>query len=89
MFTDILKKYPSESFGIIYDNLTDIIFELNANSAYKIARKGMELFSDPRITSIFLINPSAHEEKVIHSIRGLFSNQIQYGDHGVSGTKFE
>ena len=89
MFTDILKKYPSEPFSIIYDNLTDVIFELNANTAYKIVRKGMELFSEPRITSIFLINPSAHEEQVIHSIRGLFSNQIQFGENGVSGTKLD
>ena len=73
--------------NIVYDSLTDLILSTQPQSAYLFVRNSLKLMSDPRITALFLLNPSAHEEKDVYGLRGLFSSRIVYGKDGVSSLK--
>lgn len=88
MFSSILDRRREGALSLVYDNLTALVLELNPQAAYKSAQKAMQLLSEHRITAIFLLNPSAHEAKDVHSLRGLFSNQVVYGKQGLVSVKF-
>jgi DNA-binding response OmpR family regulator len=88
MLSPIIKKYPKESISLVYDSLTDFVLLTNPKSAYGFAQDSLKLLSDPRITAIFLLNPSAHEQLVASSFRGVFSNQIVYGKDGIINIRF-
>ena len=73
--------------NIIYDSLTDLILSTQPQSAYLFVRNSLKLMSDPRITALFLLNPSAHEQKDVYGLRGLFSSRIVYGKDGIDSLK--
>jgi archaellum biogenesis ATPase FlaH len=73
---------------MIYDSLTDLALVADPRTAYKFALNALRQLSDPKVTVIFLLNPSAHESKDVSSLRGLFSNQVVYGKEGISSVKF-
>ena len=87
MISSILSQNPKGPLNLIYDSLTDLILSTQPQSAYLFVRNSLKLMSDTRITSLFLLNPSAHEEKDVYGLRGLFSSRIVYGQEGVSSLK--
>ncbi|MGB6679687.1 MAG: response regulator [Candidatus Bathyarchaeia archaeon] len=87
MMSSIISENPKGPLNLIYDSLTDLILSTQPQSAYLFVRNSLKLMSDPRITSLFLLNPSAHEEKDVYGLRGLFSSRIVYGKDGVSSLK--
>ncbi len=56
-------------------------------TAYGFARNAIELLSKPTATAIFLLNPSAHDQKDTYSLRGLFSSQATYGKQGITNVR--
>ena len=78
----ILEKYSGQPLSLIYDSLTDLALSTNSQAAYKFASSAIERLSDPKITAIFLLNPAAHDQKDVYSLKGLFSNQATYGKQG-------
>jgi len=89
MLSSILAQYPKGHLNLVYDSLTDLILSTNPQAAYKFMRNSLKLLADPRFTAIFLLNSSAHQEREVNSIRGLFSNQIVYGKQGASRVKID
>lgn len=87
MISSIISDNPKGPLNLIYDSLTDLILSTQPQSAYLFVRNSLKLMSDTRITSLFLLNPSAHEEKDVYGLRGLFSSRIVYGKEGVSSLK--
>jgi CheY-like chemotaxis protein len=87
MLSPILEKYRETSLGLIYDNLTDLALSTNPQTSYKFASSCIGRLFDPRITAIFLLNPTAHDQKDIYSLKGLFSSQVTYGKQGVTSVK--
>jgi DNA-binding response OmpR family regulator len=75
MLSTIKEEHPQGPLNIIYDSLTDL---------YRFTREALRLLSDNRITSIFLLNPIAHDPKEANSLRSLFNNRIYYGKEGPS-----
>lgn len=84
MFSPLLDKHREGPLSIVYDSLTDLVLLTDAQSAYKFVQNSMTLLSDPRITVLSLFNPTAHEQRDVYSLRGLFSNQVVYGKEGIS-----
>ena len=84
MVSGILEKYPEGSLILVYDSLTDLVLSTDSQTAYKLAQNALGLLSEPRITALFLLNPSAHEQKDVSSMRGLFNSQLVYGKHGIT-----
>jgi hypothetical protein len=88
MLSSILEDHQERPLNMVYDSLTDLALSVDPRTAYRFALNAIRQLSDPRVTAIFLLNPSAHEPKDVSSLRGLFSNQLVYGKEGVSSVKF-
>jgi hypothetical protein len=88
MLSSILDDHQERPLNIVYDSLTDLALSADPRTAYKFALNALRQLSDPEVTALFLLNPSAHEPKDVSSLRGLFSNQIVYGKEGISSIKF-
>jgi len=88
MLSSILDDRQERPLNMIYDSLTDLALVADPRTAYKFALNALRQLSDPKVTVIFLLNPSAHESKDVSSLRGLFSNQVVYGKEGISSVKF-
>jgi hypothetical protein len=88
MLSSILDDHQERPLSIVYDSLTDLALSADPRTAYKFALNALRQLSDPEVTALFLLNPSAHETKDVSSLRGLFSNQIVYGKEGISSIKF-
>ncbi len=56
---------------------------------FRFAQNSLQLLSQPRITALFLLNPSAHESREVASLRGIFSNLTVYGEEGLTAVKLE
>jgi hypothetical protein len=48
----------------------------------------LETLDEPRITAVFLINPSAHDPKEVATVQGAFSHQLIYEKRGVTVARF-
>jgi DNA-binding response OmpR family regulator len=88
-FQKTLNEYSRGPISLVFDSLTDLALaeqsETNAyKGMYKFAKDSLQTLNDPRITALFLFNPSAHDPKDVASLRGLFNNQLVYEKRGVS-----
>jgi heme exporter protein D len=88
MLSSILEDHQERPLNMVYDSLTDLALSADPRIAYKFALNALRQLSDPKVTAVFLLNPSAHEPKDVSSLRGLFSNQLVYGKDGISSIKF-
>jgi len=88
MLSSILEDHQERPLNMIYDSLTDLALSADPRTAYKFALNALRQLIDPKVTAVFLLNPSAHEPRDVSSLRGLFSNQLVYGKEGISSVKF-
>ena len=84
----ILKENSEGPLSLVIDSLTDLAMTDEPKKLYKFIQSAMEILDDPRITAVFLLNPSAHDPKDIASVRGAFTNQLGYGREGVTIARF-
>jgi hypothetical protein len=89
MLSSITNKHADKPLSLVYDSLTDLALSVDSQTAYKFARKALELIAEPRITALFLLNSSAHEQRDIYSLKGLFSNQLAYGKQGITNVRVQ
>jgi hypothetical protein len=87
MLSPILEKHRERSLSLVYDCLTDLALSTDMKTAYGFARNAIELLSKPTATAIFLLNPSAHDQKDAYSLRGLFSSQATHGKQGITNVR--
>ena len=79
----ILQQYKKGHLTLIFDSISDLALSADPQTAYKFTRNALELLSEPRITALLLLNPSAHEPKDVQSLRGLFNNILSYNNEGI------
>ena len=87
MMSSVLEDHHERPLDMVYDSLTDLSLSADPRTAYKFTLNALRQLSDPKVTALFLLNPSAHEPKDVNSLRGLFSNQLVYGKEGISTVK--
>jgi len=87
MVSSILERHQKKSVSLVFDSLTNLAISTSPQNAYKFAENAVELLTEPRITAVFLLNPSAHEARDVASLRGLFSSHLSYDREGVVGVK--
>jgi len=88
MLSPILDDHPDRPLDLVYYSLTDLALSADSRTAYGFAVNSIRQLSDPKVTAIFLLNPSAHEPRDVSSLRGLFSNLVTYGKEGMTPVKF-
>ncbi len=75
-----LKANLSSQITLVFDVLSDLIFSYGNSKAYQFLIESLELTSEHRVSCIYLLNASAHDPKIVSSIKGLFS--IHVGNSG-------
>jgi hypothetical protein len=82
-----LKACPHDVVNVIFDNLSDLVLSIGFEKTYHFTKYATEILASSRITALFLLNTSAHDPEVVHSLRSLFNNQISFGKRGIQTVK--
>jgi hypothetical protein len=82
-----LKACPHDVVNVIFDNLSDLVLSIGFEKTYHFTKYATEILASSRITALFLLNTSAHDPEVVHSLRSLFDNQISFGKRGIQTVK--
>jgi hypothetical protein len=77
-----IPKGDEKTINVLFDNLSDIILRCGFEKTYKFMRLLLEAISSPKTTALFVFNPTAHDQTVSSSIRGLFKNKLAYTKSG-------
>lgn len=90
-FSAILKEHPDGPLNIVFDSITSLALEekFDETTMFSFAQNSLQVLAPPRITALFLLNPSAHEPREIASLRGVFSNLTVYDEEGLTAVKLE
>lgn len=83
VITPILNEYDEGNLALVYDNISDHALSSGFDVAYGYLRNVLGLVEENRITALFLLNQKAHEEREVASFRGLFSEQLYFGEKGI------
>lgn len=78
-----VKNHPDGNFNLVFDNLTSLILQVGFEKTYNFVRYTLEMLSSINATAIFLLNPNAHDKKIVSSLRSLFSNQVTFEKGGL------
>ena len=82
MLSELLKE-KKEPVGLVYDNITDLVVAKGVQAAHQYLQNSFALLAVQPTTAIFLFNPSAHDQTVTHSLRGLFGSRAVYDKEGL------
>lgn len=82
-----MLKDKTRNMCLVYDNLSDLIFSVGFEKTYAFTKYVIEMLAGSETIALFLINPQAHDSKIVSSIRGLFTDQITYEKEQIEITK--
>jgi hypothetical protein len=82
-----LKANPHDIINVIFDNLSDLVLSIGFEKTYHFTKYATEILASSGVTALFLLNASAHDSEVVHSLRSLFDNQICFGKEGIQTVK--
>jgi len=82
-----LKAHPEMNSNIAFDNLSSLILLNGFEKTYGFLRYALELLALENATSLFLLDPRAHDVEVASAFRSLFSDQITFGKEGLRVVK--
>jgi hypothetical protein len=87
IFDKTLKAHPQGVVNVVFDSLSDLVFIVGFEKTYRFMRYAVEMLASPRNTVLFLLNQHAHDPQVMSGLRGLFSDQISFGEEGIQTVK--
>jgi hypothetical protein len=82
---EISKKEPYA--GIVFDNVSDMVFILGFDTAYKFLRHVIDILSTSNNPAVLLLNQSAHNEEVKAAFEALFKTIMTAGKKIMSSLK--
>lgn len=83
MLSELLKE-KKMPVGLVFDNITDLVVAKGVQAAYQYLQNAFGFLTTRLTTALFLFNPSAHDQTVTHSLRGLFGSRAVYGKEGLA-----
>jgi hypothetical protein len=87
VFDKTLKAHPQGVINVVFDSLSDLVLSVGFEKTYRFMRYSVEILASPRNTVLFLLNQNAHDPKVASGLRGLFSDQVSFGEEGIRTVK--
>ena len=78
----IQESHQGKTLNLLFDNVSDIVFRCGIDKTYKFFRMLLEALSSSQTTALFVFIPTAHDQEVSSSIRGLFQTQLDYRKDG-------
>lgn len=84
MVSSIVERHRQGRLNLVYDNLSELLRLSDVQTTLEFAQNAVQLLSDPRATSIFLLNPSVLDPEDVYRLRNLFSTYATYGKQGIT-----
>jgi hypothetical protein len=60
---------------------------MGQEKSFIFLRHALDMLSSEKITGLFLLNTSAHDQKTVSVLRSLFHNQLAYRKEGLQAVK--
>lgn len=76
------EAHSQKTVNLLFDNMSDIVLRCGFDKTYKFTRLLLEALSSSGTTALFVFIPTAHEQEVSSSFRGLFHTQLAYTKEG-------
>jgi len=79
----VLETYVDTNVCFVFDILSELLMTTTPERTFTFLRHALDMLSSKKITSLFLLNTTAHEPQVVSQLRTLFSNQLTYDKNGL------
>ncbi|RLI44148.1 hypothetical protein DRO69_08035 [Candidatus Bathyarchaeota archaeon] len=83
----ILETYESTNVCFVFDILSELLMTTTLESTFTFMHHALDMLSSEKTTSLFLLNASAHDDKVVSRLRSFFSDQLIYDSNGLKVVK--
>jgi len=83
----VLETYADANVCFVFNILSDLLTTIGRERTFTFLRHALDMLSSEKITSLFLLNTSAHQTEVVSRLRNLFSNQLAYDKNGLEIVK--
>jgi len=83
----MLETHEDANVCFVFDILSELLTTVGRERTFTFLRHALDMLYSEKVTSLFLINTSAHETEVVSQLRNLFSNQLAYGKNGLEIVK--
>lgn len=87
VFEKVLNASAQERLCLVFDSLSELIRSIGLKRTHNFLRYALEMLSPKNVTALFLLNSSAHDPKAASMLRGLFEDQLAYGEKGIQMAK--
>jgi len=83
----VLEAYADANVCFVFNILSELLISIGRERTFTFLRHALDMLYSEKVTSLFLLNTSAHETGVVSQLRNLFSNQLAYSKNGLEITK--
>jgi len=83
----VLETHVDANVCFVFDILSELLTTIGRERTFAFLRHALNLLSSKKVTSLFLLNTSAHEPQMVSRIRGLFHNLLTYNKNGMEVVK--
>jgi KaiC/GvpD/RAD55 family RecA-like ATPase len=84
---EVMKTHSKANISIVFDGLSDFLSSLDPERTFTFLRHVLQTLSSERTTSLFLLNTSAHDPKIVSRLRSMFYDQMVYRKAGLQAVK--
>jgi len=84
---EVVKTHSKANISIVFDGLSDFLSSLGPERTFTFLRHALQTLSSERTTSLFLLNTSAHDPKIVSRLRSMFYDQLAYRKAGLQTVK--
>jgi hypothetical protein len=83
----VLETYKDANICFVFDILSELLITVGRERTLNFLHHALDILSSKKITSLFLLNPSAHEAEQVSHLRNFFSSQLVYDKNGLAIVK--
>jgi len=83
----VMKTHSKANASIVFDGLSDLLSSLEPERTFTFLRHVLQALSSEKTTSLFLLNTSAHDSKIVSKLRSMFYDQMVYRKVGLQAVK--
>jgi len=84
---NVTKAYPKANVSIVFDGLPDLLSSLDPERTFTFLHHVLQTLSAEETTALFLFNTSAHDPKIVSTLRSMFYDQMLYTKVGLQTVK--
>jgi hypothetical protein len=84
---EVVKTHSKTNVSIVFDGLSDLLSSLDPERTFTFLRHVLQTLSSGKTTSLFLLNTSAHDPKIVSRLRSMFYDQLLYRKAGLQTVK--